>query len=512
MTLPKFKVGKPEDLNKVLGSSVTTLPAERLRDAYNRAVASGSYQKEDIRFAFKLAADPYYRDLFKHYGSIKPVEEAGFFDDGLEPGALEASGDPDWLTTSFKKVLEGIKNAPAQGDKPYVALLTTGAFAPVHAGHIEIMEAAQDHLSKLGYSVVGGYIAPAHDDYVATKGDDADKWTSDARLKNLEEALEKHPWLDVDPWMCRYAQTDLNFTDVILRLEAYLKKHLPQDKKIEVAYVFGGDHAEHARTFLNKGMGVCVSNRAGFESSLAAMQTELAPAKDRVFFVKMPNKDYSSREIRVGNQPALETKMNASIQQKTEQDRSYLVRDDVNWAASVWAQKVKAEDVEKAKDNFRAGLESAFKKAFKQSSSPKDIKVAFLPWQSRAQEWLENFKKENPSIDGDVLDARDFLLGSRLGGIISKMPDGSVGSLPCVLPYLSPAQYSNIPVDQEMAFSRDIIDLNITFHEAIGGEVKLKDADLDFRKLMGFAGFTDDMKMVEVLKKHRDMMSFSLKK
>ncbi len=390
MTLPKFKVGKPDDLDKVLGSSVKSLPAERLRDAYNRAVANGSYQKSDIRFAFKLAADPYYRELFEHYGSIKPVEEAGFFDDGLEPGALDASGDPDWLTTSFKKVLEGIKNAPTQGDKPLVVLLTTGAFAPVHAGHIEIMEAAHDHLSKAGYSVVGGYIAPAHDDYVATKGDGADKWTSDARLKNLEKALESHPWLDVDPWMCRYAQTDLNFTDVIVRLEAYLKKHLPQDKKVEVAYVFGGDHAEHARTFLKKGMGVCVSNRAGFEDSLTTMEAELAPAKDRVFFVKMPNKDYSSRDIRVGKQPALEIKMDTSAQQKNEPSQpSYLVRDDINWAASTWAPKLKAEDVEKAKDDFRSGLESAFKKAFKQSSAPKDIKVAFLPWQSRAQEWLD---------------------------------------------------------------------------------------------------------------------------
>jgi hypothetical protein len=50
-----------------------------------------------------------------------------------------------------------------------IVLLTTGAMNPVHLGHLNAMERARQHMTSLGYHVVGGFMSPTHDDYVRPK-------------------------------------------------------------------------------------------------------------------------------------------------------------------------------------------------------------------------------------------------------------------------------------------------------------------------------------------------------
>jgi nicotinic acid mononucleotide adenylyltransferase len=283
--------------------------AAQLLDGYKKAIADNRHAPEDIRLAYKLARDPFYRRAFQHYGSFAKIEDAGFFDDELSPGALDRLYDPQLRTTSLDKVTAPLSSvgSKAQTEKTNIVLLTTGAFAPVHEGHLEMMEVARTQLSAEGFRVLGGFIAPAHDYYVHAKGQKADLWTSEKRLAALDKVLETSDWLSTDPWMCRHTPTDLMFTDVIMRLEAYLAWNIPGQKKIEVAYVFGGDHAAHARTFLKHGMGICVNNRKGYEDDFAKIEQEFVEVPGhRMFFIQTTVSDRSSSDIRLGKQPLMD--------------------------------------------------------------------------------------------------------------------------------------------------------------------------------------------------------------
>ena len=62
----------------------------------------------------------------------------------------------------------------------------------------------------------------------------------------------------IDPWESLYVRTPINFTDVIERLEEYLKKYV--DSRIKVAYVFGGDNVEFMYCFQKHGIAVDAGN------------------------------------------------------------------------------------------------------------------------------------------------------------------------------------------------------------------------------------------------------------
>lgn len=299
----------PEDITKILGLSLTaSFRSEQLMASYNRAMFCQKHSATDIRLAYKLARDPFYRKAFVHYGSFGTVEDAGFFDDGLAPGVMETLSSPQIITTSLVKVRNGVKASSEEApENPHLlVLLTTGAFAPVHEGHLEIMEAARITMQSQGYRVVGGFFAPAHDYYVSQKNDGAHLWTGERRLKALTKVLETSDWLDVDPWMCRHMPTDLMFTDVILRMNSYLATNIKSINPIKVGYVFGGDHADHARCFVKHGIGICVNNRLGFDIGVAAVESEFTNnLSSRVYFSKINQKNISSSDIRLGKKPLL---------------------------------------------------------------------------------------------------------------------------------------------------------------------------------------------------------------
>jgi nicotinic acid mononucleotide adenylyltransferase len=314
MVMPESKFKDFGDVVRILGLPVADeYTSAQLVDAYNGVITGNLHKKKDIRLAYKLARDPFYQRALTHYGSLAKVEEAGFFDDELPPGLLDRLFDPKLQTTSLEKVKAALLKSSAQAsERPNIVLLTTGAFAPIHEGHLEMMEAARMRLSAEGFGVVGGFIAPAHDYYVRDKGEKADLWNGERRLTALNRVLEKSDWLEVDPWMLHNTPTDLMFTDVILRMDAYLRWNLPTQKNIEVTYVFGGDHVAHARTFLKYGMGICVNNRKGYENDLAAIEQEFAALPNhRMFFIQTNVSERSSGDIRLGKQPLMDVLANS---------------------------------------------------------------------------------------------------------------------------------------------------------------------------------------------------------
>ncbi|MEM2615878.1 MAG: hypothetical protein QXO44_03945, partial [Thermoplasmatales archaeon] len=140
-------------------------------------------------------------------------------------------------------------------DRENLVLVAMGSFAPVHAGHLAMMDAARDALIAEGHHVAGGYFSPSHDGYVLTKP--GVTMGISARLDALHAAT-RHSWAGVDPWEGLWVNRALNLTTVLDRTEAYLARHLPGHAFTAVA-VFGSDNVGFADAFLEEGRFVCVS-------------------------------------------------------------------------------------------------------------------------------------------------------------------------------------------------------------------------------------------------------------
>jgi hypothetical protein len=91
-----------------------------------------------------------------------------------------------------------------------------------------------------------------------------------------------------------------------MRLERYLERNLDSPKRVEVAYIFGGDHLCHARAFVKHGLGVCIGARGGCDSSWTELEQELKKTGSRVILAKAPALNHSSTKARSGDQPLME--------------------------------------------------------------------------------------------------------------------------------------------------------------------------------------------------------------
>lgn len=86
-------------------------------------------------------------------------------------------------------------------------LLATGAFSPIHIGHLEMFKQAKEYLEAQGYQVVGGYISPKHNDYVKSKlyGKENEFIDIDDRIKLINQAITNSGmnWIKVFDWEAR---------------------------------------------------------------------------------------------------------------------------------------------------------------------------------------------------------------------------------------------------------------------------------------------------------------------
>ena len=155
-----------------------------------------------------------------------------------------------------------------------------------------MMELAKQALEEKGYSVIGGYFSPCHDDYISKKPFFTD--TAAVSVYHCQEKLSCHPWLMVDPFEALYTRSTINFTEVIERLGKYLKKHVGE---IQVAYVYGADNAEFSYCFEQKGIGICV-NRDGYQDDFERMKRTLSGSHNLFIENNSTEASFSSRKIR----------------------------------------------------------------------------------------------------------------------------------------------------------------------------------------------------------------------
>ncbi len=230
----------------------------------------------------KIARDPYLREVAARWGEAA-VFEAGFFED-TDPRDAPLD-DVGWLGTPTAAVRDGLGRGPGSASGPPVVLLSTGGFFPVHAGHLAMMTAARERAEQAGWWVVGGYLSPAHDEYIALKCGSVPIGVSQ-RIARAEATVRaagpELDWVDVDPWEALARRVAVNFTDVTARLQTYLRAQV--DPRIEVAFVAGADNARFALAFAPRGRCVVVG-RPGHEATLHRWQHDARmPTDGRVLW------------------------------------------------------------------------------------------------------------------------------------------------------------------------------------------------------------------------------------
>ena len=213
---------------------------------------------------WKIYRDKFYSELFIEYGWDYIVEAGFFYDD-----SVNIISDTDLYNLQLLCTPVDFIKKPETNK--HCILLTTGSMCPLHEGHIEMMNKAKEEAIKNGYEVLGGYISPDHDGYVGVKTNNyMNAYERCSYGYDLIKEKGLNDWLNIDSWNSIFAPVALNFTDVYLRLELYLKYKFKINT--EIIFVCGGDNARFCLTFKNDGKCIIV-DRPGYDSSKYKTQT-----------------------------------------------------------------------------------------------------------------------------------------------------------------------------------------------------------------------------------------------
>ena len=360
--------------------------------AFARLAAPDLAPDPELRRAWRLLRDPIYASAYTLLGDEAAAAPAGFFDDGAPLGDPWDDRDTRWLCTPLHKLRDRLAAIHVPKDIDHVpqdslsspastptgelvVLLTTGAFCPIHRGHLAMMEAARAALEARGDVVLAGYISPSHDGYVLPKCR-GDAPPAAHRLALCDEAVKASDWLLVDPWEALACPRPVNFTDVCERLAAYLAAHVPTARPIRVVYVFGSDNAGFALAFAARGRAVCVTRR-GDEARVAALAAHPALRGDpRVLFVAATGDAaaLASTAVRAGDDAALDP----SVRQLWRRLRAaspagrlrLFLRDEGAWLVEPWLPGRDPAALAAAQARFIAGLRAALVRAFRAAAPP----------------------------------------------------------------------------------------------------------------------------------------------
>ncbi len=232
---------------------------------------------------WKIDRDPFYSPLFQQYG-IEFIKAAGFiYDTSKDSLDLNEAAELD-CTPIYEVDVNFNKN------KLYnpCIILSTGSFCPLHTGHIEMMYKAKEACESNGYTVIAGYMAPDHDEYVSVKNGSSSIPVHE-RIAIMNDMLEEHRWISVDPWAGVFGRVALNFTDIYERLSIYIKNKF--DRDIPIFFVCGSDNNRLALTFIQRGNCVIVS-RPGFDGRQLGTYTFLlrrAMEEKRILYIEHNN-------------------------------------------------------------------------------------------------------------------------------------------------------------------------------------------------------------------------------
>ena len=183
----------------------------------------------------------------------------------------------------------------------------------------------------------------------------------------------------IDPWESIYVKTYINFTDIIQRLEQYLRKHV--NPNIQVAYVFGGDNSEFMYCFENKGIGICVE-REGYSEKFSEMEKKFKGKNNFFISNKSIVSTYSSRNIRKRQG------YKYNEQNYSKEDGEYVIRNEGMIPLANYKEYINNEKLKNAHKEFLEQLILLLNKTFENKL---DIKIIDMQ---------EQLKKASCVLDG----------------------------------------------------------------------------------------------------------------
>ncbi|MFT5680225.1 MAG: nicotinic acid mononucleotide adenylyltransferase [Myxococcota bacterium] len=492
---------------------------------------------------WKIARDPFYRPLHEAHGEAL-VAEAGFFEDTATTDA--ALDDLTTLCTPTTRITERLAAAPS---RPAV-LVCTGSFCPVHTGHLAMMEAAREAAERAGFSVVGGYLSPGHDEYITLKLG-AEALSASHRLALCGAAVSDSDWLMVDPWEALHRDVAVNFTDVLARLTAYLHHHIRPD--LAVFYVCGGDNARFALSFATHGRCIVV-DRPGSTAELTRYRSHpLLGDPDRFLWADAAHTG-SSTAARQGDHSVLPEVVAARLDRarptaltlrledarvawgRTEALATFqrgllaalsphftvrtvslasqrippatfpilsldpLLPGDLSFAVSRrfdlggttrrgHVARPDALDLAEQCAAIPSGTYTLFDDDICTGSTVRFVQDA-LPTRVRIAGVSHLATAGPPGEHQEIADGRDFLLGSMAGGLVVALPDGTLGRAPYALPYVDPGARASLPAAHIHTFSRTVWRLNADFFANSG--LTVADLPPAAGRLMRCAGWSGE--------------------
>lgn len=358
-------------------------------------------------------------------------------------------------------------------------------------------------------------------------------------------------WLDVDPWESLNRRVSVNYTDVAARLERYLRTHV--DHRIDLVFVCGADNSRFALAFASTG-GCVVVARPGSEDTEASWRTD-------------PRIAVSSRVLWAsGDHPAASSTASAQEQTTTRPALRLRLEDeravrDLGLAHPSWVrfQDALLERLSVVMDvlgvpiaNQPEANESATISLDPLVGGTIDVGVSrlfdlggahqlgfvsrpgwppiagqlgsipagnwtvvdddratgdtirFLLDQLPAEVEIDDVAVRMQDGAGDIADSRDFLLGADSGGLVVELPDGTIGRVPYLLPYVDPSVRSGLPADDVVAFSIDVWKLNAGAFDGTG--LAVGDLSPPASAALRLAGHDDSMPLADVCRWHAESL------
>lgn len=393
-------------------------------------------------------------------------------------------------------------------------LITTGCFAPLHTGHVHMMNEAKKWLESQGHIVDYGSFVLAHQKYIDQKHG---RFTLEERQYLAQNLIGDYTWLHVDVRANLYYDDDTNFTQIMTELFPYSKKQ---------AYVFGSDRYKFgyiAQT--DDRLYICVIRD----------ETHIQQVKDLYDTLNLPNLVYIIPEH---IDPSSSTaKVDSVYLPEPSQARRCAIRDDGLYYMS--------KSYQKAYDIFKVRLEDAFRRCSpftqidwinvdEQLEKVPDFDKPVISldkyykgdiqlnisryfelfgFQKQAKDLIcsteydeeiplkplicklpvdEYILVDDDSVSGytvnrlseeidtlvetytlmeqvydDVVDARDFLFGTKYSGLLCKLLNGNVKRIPYIWPYVNLYHRATIHLNKQALFSQLIKEANQEFQRNI---------------------------------------------
>lgn len=488
----------------------------------------------------RLEIEPYYKELYKKYGIEYCVENGFFFNSNNTEINWRRHVEIPCTPINFLEKL-----SPNLKKRKQCILIQTGAHCPLHHGHVAMMEYSKSFLEGVGYHVMGGYLSPGHDEYIKDKNKDEYMPIHD-RLDFANDLLRKDErlnWLAIDPWEGLFAPGAVNYTSVVYRLQQYLAYWLPEEK-IEIFYVCGADNARFFRVFKDTDIQMCITTRPNYD--ISSMAPDIL---DAGFYIAEMNNPLSSTQVRKEpeyqkylkcrhtpkqlylrmNFTYVETRvlwlmrkyftnvfpLDIELQQEQFTDHKNKEVDIINLDSRIIGATVDLE-ISRLYDNFgqkllgytnRPGSDPLLVQYGRINEVVKRPVILFDDdiatgntmnfVESQLKEFYitvdgrSSFVTSNPE-HAEILDARDFILGSEDGGLVTKIKDQIV-RVPYIYPFVCPKTRASI--HNPMEFSQYVWLLNYNYYK----DTYRKLSDFPELAFIGdYLGFTKDAYMEDV--------------